>query len=178
MPPQDPETARWFAAEIQPHGPRLRSWLKSQFPSDCDFDDIIQEAFLRVISARSARDVHSPKAYLYAVARNLALMQVRHRQIENVSSLTETDTSHLLDENIDIPHEVARTQELELLTQAIQSLPSRCRQVLTLRRIYGLSQKEVAAELGITVHTVEIQSAIGLRKIGNFFDRHRSTSSP
>jgi len=61
---------------------------------------------------------------------------------------------------------------LQLLIQAIQSLPDRCRQVVTLRKIYGLSQKETAARLDITENTVEVQSAIGLRKCIEFF-RHR-----
>ena len=67
--------------------------------------------------------------------------------------------------------EVARAQELELLTQAIQSLPTRCRQIITLRRIYGMSQKEVAAQLGIAEHTVEAQATIGLRKLAEYFER-------
>ena len=71
-----------------------------------------------------------------------------------------------------MPEAVALNQELELLTQAIQSLPARCRQILTLRKIYGLSQKEVAAQLGIAEHTVEAQGTIGLRKIADFFGRH------
>jgi RNA polymerase sigma-70 factor (ECF subfamily) len=70
-----------------------------------------------------------------------------------------------------VAHEVARAQELELLTQAIQSLPTRCRQIITLRRIYGLPQKEVAAQLGISEHTVEAQGTIGLRKLTEFFER-------
>jgi RNA polymerase sigma-70 factor (ECF subfamily) len=50
-------------------------------------------------------------------------------------------------------------------------LPTRCRQIITLRKIYGLSQKEVAAQLGIAEHTVEAQGTIGLRKLGEFFER-------
>jgi RNA polymerase sigma factor (sigma-70 family) len=76
-----------------------------------------------------------------------------------------------LDESADVPQAVARAQELELLTHAIQSLPTRCRQVLTLRKIYGLSQKEVAAQLGITENTVEAQGVIGLRKLTEYFER-------
>lgn len=76
-----------------------------------------------------------------------------------------------MDETADVPDRVARAQELELLTQAIQSLPARCRQVLTLRKLYGLSQKEVAAQLGISEHTVEAQGTIGLRKLAEFFER-------
>ncbi len=58
------------------------------------------------------------------------------------------------------------------MIEAIQSLPERCRQIITLRKIYGLSQNEVAARLGISVHTVEVQGGIGLRKCIEFFRRH------
>ena len=176
MPPQDPDAARWFAAELQPHEALLRAWLASQFSSECDIDDIVQEAFIRVLKAHEAGEVRSPKAFLFVTARNLALMELRHRQVQGTNSLAEINASGILDENVDIPDEVSRAQELELLTKAIQSLPPRCRQVITLRRIYGLSQKDVAAALGITVHTVEIQSAIGLRKIGHYLARYQSSS--
>jgi RNA polymerase sigma-70 factor (ECF subfamily) len=59
--------------------------------------------------------------------------------------------------------------ELELLTQAIQSLPDRCREVLTLRKIEGLSQREIAARMGISEHTVEAQVANGMRRCAQFF---------
>jgi RNA polymerase sigma-70 factor (ECF subfamily) len=66
-----------------------------------------------------------------------------------------------------------------MLTQAIQSLPTRCRQVLTLRKIYGLPQKEVAAQLGISENTVEAQGVIGLRKLTEYFERiERQRRSP
>jgi len=169
MPPQDPEAARWFESELHPHEPMLRAWLASQFADKGDIDDIVQEAFIRVLRAREEGDVRSPRAYLFVVARNIAIMRVRHRQVMKEDSLVETDCSGIFDESVDIPHAVARAQELEFLTAAIQSLPVRCRHVITLRKVYCLSQKETAAELGITEHTVEIQTAIGLKKIGRYF---------
>lgn len=172
MPPQDPEVARWFLTNLQPHESQLRAWLTSQFSAGQDVDDIVQEAFVRVLQAREAVDVRSPKAYLFVIARNLALMRVRHSKVAKEESLADIDCSGILDEGADVPHAVARAQELEMLTEAIQSLPTRCRQILTLRKIYGLSQKETAAELGIAEHTVEIQAGIGLKKIGRFFRRY------
>jgi len=58
------------------------------------------------------------------------------------------------------------------LIQAIQALPDRCRQIVTLRKIYGLSQKEVAERLAISEHTVEAQGSIGVRKCIEFFRRN------
>ena len=54
-------------------------------------------------------------------------------------------------------------QELALLGRAIEALPDRCRQVLTLRKVFGLSQKEIAARLAISENTVETQIANGMR---------------
>jgi RNA polymerase sigma factor (sigma-70 family) len=172
MPPIDADALRWFAEELQPHEPMLRSWLRSRVPAEFDLDDIVQEAFVRVLRARETGEVRSPKAFLFATARNIALMQVRHRNVERAESLAEIDESSILDETADVRDSVARSQEIELLTKAIQSLPKKCRRIVTLRRIYGLSQKETAAELGIAERTVEHQTAIGLHKIGKFFARH------
>jgi RNA polymerase sigma-70 factor (ECF subfamily) len=43
---------------------------------------------------------------------------------------------------------------------------------VTLRKIYGLSQREVAERLGVSEHTVEAQGGIGLRKCIEYFRRH------
>ncbi|MBI5382454.1 MAG: sigma-70 family RNA polymerase sigma factor [Opitutae bacterium] len=171
MPPQDTEQARWFAEELQPHEEMLRSWLHSRFPSGCDLDDVVQESYMRVLEAHKTEVIDSPKAFLFATARNLALGQLRRREKWGENTLTEFDSCSVLDESADVPDAVARNQELELLTQAIQSLPTRCRQIVTLRKLYGLSQKEVAAQLGIAEHTVEAQGSIGLRKLAEYFER-------
>jgi RNA polymerase sigma-70 factor (ECF subfamily) len=177
MPPADPATARWFAEHVQPHQAVLRAWLVAQFPAGIDADDIVQDAAVRVLRAREAGEVQSPKALLFATARNLALMQLRHGRVARPVPLAEIDGSGILDE-ADVATDVARAQELELLTKAIQSLPARCRQVITLRKIYGLSQKEVAAQLGISEHTVEAQGTIGLRKLGEYFARLGPAAAP
>ena len=150
----------------------LRAWLRSRFPTETDIDDIVQGAYARVLEARATTVIESPKAFLFATARNLVLARFRRPQIiGGQNGLTDFELESVLDENADVPQAVARAQELELLTEAIQSLPTRCRQVLTLRKIYGLSQKDVAAQLGISENTVEAQGVIGLRKIAEFFER-------
>ena len=150
----------------------LRAWLRKRFSSVHDVDDIVQEAYLRILRASKDGDpLRSPKAFLFATARNLALDRVRHSKVERIDVLAEIDALSVMGKDTGIPETLAHAQELELLTQAIQSLPKRCRQVITLRKIYGLSQREVASELGIAEHTVEAQGMIGLRKIAEFFER-------
>lgn len=151
----------------------LRAWLQSRFPQLTDLDDIVQEAYARVLAARSRMDVRQPKAFFFATARNLALDHFRRRQIARVEPLGGIDELSVLDEGENVAETVARNQEIELMTQAIQSLPDRCRQVMTLRHVYGLSQKAVAAQLGISVRTVEAQVTIGIKRCTEFVRRRQ-----
>lgn len=171
MPPQDPEQARWFAAEVQPHEAMLRAWLASRFPQLKDVDDIVQEAFVRVLAARAKAELRQPKAFFFATARNLALDYFRRRQISRAEPLGEFDELSVLGDGDDVAETVSRNQEIELMTEAIQSLPDRCRRVMTLRNVYGLAQKDIAAQLDISVRTVEAQVTIGIRRCTEFVRR-------
>jgi RNA polymerase sigma factor (sigma-70 family) len=174
VPPQDPETARWFATQLQVHEPMLRAWLHSRFPQIADFDDIVQEAYSRVLAARAQRPLLSPKAFFFATARNLAFDHFRKSAVQRQDVLREFGELSVLDESVDIPETIARNQEIELMTQAIQTLPDRCRQVLTLRNVYGLSHKEIAAQLGLSIRTVETQVAVGIKRCTRFMAKFRN----
>lgn len=170
--PDSTEISRWFAAEVLPHESALRAWLHSQFPGIRDADDLVQEAFARVLRAREQGEVRQPRALLFTAARHLAIDHLRRQKIVVFESLTETPAPAVYDEGRGVAETAAHHQELEILTLAIQSLPDRCRQVLTLRKIYGLSQKEIAAQLDISEHTVEVQVANGMRRCAEFLARH------
>lgn len=172
MPPPNPEQARWFAAELEPHGPALRAFLAKQFPLLPDVEDIVQESFVRVLRVRETERVESPKALLYAVARNLARDAARRQGVIAFEPMTENAESFVSTGSHDVAESVIQNEEFELLRQAIQTLPERCRQVFTLRMAYGLSQREIAARLGITENTVERQMGKGYRRCTEFFAKH------
>ncbi len=169
MPPADPETTRWFAAELQPLATALRAWLAGRFEARLDLDDIVQEALVRTLRAREAGTLRAPKQFLYAAARNLALDRVRRHGVSRTESLGQIESLPVLEEADSIPEIVAHHQELALLTEAIQSLPPACRRILTLRKLYGLSQGEIAAQLGLAEKTVANQIAIGIEKCTDWF---------
>jgi RNA polymerase sigma-70 factor (ECF subfamily) len=155
----EPDQACWFETEVQPHRPSLRAWLLARFPSLPDVDDVVQDAFARVLRAREAGPIRSTRALLFAIARNLALDAVRRQQVVRFEPITDSTDSSVLTDGADVVATVSKQQELELLTKAIQSLPTRCREILTLRTAYGCTQKEIARKLGVSDSTVEKQTA-------------------
>ena len=172
MPSPDSKFFRWFAEEVQPHEAALRAWLRGRFPGLQDLDDIVQETYARLLRVRETGSIACPRAFLFVTARNLALNHFRHQRHELPDVAAEVDAAGVLDEATAIPDSIAGAEDLRLLITAIESLPARCRQVVTLRKIYGLSQKEVAARLGLSEHTVESQGRIGLHKCIAYFRRH------
>ena len=167
--PPDSEHARWFAEEVHPHESSLRAYLRSMFPGLRDIDDLVQEAYSRLFRAKQAGRVTYAKAFLFATARNAALDLFRRRKIVSIDSVGDLSGLSVLEEGPNAADTVNKQQELELLAQAVRSLPDRCRQVLTLRLLYGLSHKEIAADLRISEHTVKAQLAKGMRRCVAFF---------
>ena len=162
IPKSDPSS--WFVTEVQPHRPSLRAWLLARFPTLPDVDDVVQDTF-----AREAGPIRSTRALLFTTARNLALDAVRRQQVVRFEPITDSTDSSVLADGTDVVATVSKQQELELLTKAIQSLPTRCREILTLRTAYGCTQKEIARKLGVSDSTVEKQTALGIRLCADFF---------
>ena len=169
MPPSD--QTRWFTAELQPHETALRAFLIARYPAIADVDDLVQDTFARVLRAHATGPVVSPRGLLFATARHLALDVLRRRQVVTFEPMTEDDGSSVFMDVTDVAETVSKRQELELLTAAIQELPDRCRQVFTLRAVYGLSQRAIAERLRISENTVERQLGKGLRRCSEFFAR-------
>lgn len=171
MPPEFSDQAHWYAENIEPHQAMIRSWLKSRYGELCDADDILQDALLRVFKAHKKSELKAPKAYFFAVARNLAIDRVR-KKIPAYESILDHEALGLVDEADTIEEVASRNHELEILTEAIQALPERCRRAFTLSKVYGMTYNEIAREMGISFNTVSAQIAIGLSKCTQYMRRH------
>jgi RNA polymerase sigma factor (sigma-70 family) len=166
------ESSRWFAAEVQPHESSLRAWLRGKFPFLPDLDDVVQESYLRLIRAREAGKVRHAKAYLFTTARNFALDFFRRREVVSIEPVADIAALPVLEDTQSVADAIGRQQELDLLAEAVRELPDRCRQVMTLRLLYGLPHKDIAAELEISEHTVKAQLAKGMRRCADFLGAH------
>ncbi len=167
----DPASARWFADEVQVHATALRNWLRSKYPDLADPDNLVQESLTRVWRVAQGTAVRSPKALLFTTASHLALDEIRRRKIVHLECLRDEAANSVLEDAPPASDTVARREELELVTQAIQSLPPRCRQAITLRKL-GYTHKAIAEDLGISVRAVEAHLVKGMRGCVKFLARH------
>jgi RNA polymerase sigma-70 factor (ECF subfamily) len=149
------ERAVWLGKEILPHEAALRLWLQHWKRRGLEVDDVIQEAYTRLIAADSIEHIKSPKRYLFQVAGSVVIDHLRRRKIVSVESLADMADLEIAAAEPSPEREVIGRDELRQLAKALAALPSRIRDVFVLRRVHGLGQREVAKRLGITESTVE-----------------------
>ncbi len=172
MTPPNFDLSLWFSKEVQPHRPALRAWLLAHFPSLYDIDDLVQESCARVLRVKETASIGSVRAFLFTTARNLALDAVRRQRVVGFVPITDDVDWPSLEEDTDVVAIVNKRQELELLTLAIQSLPTRARRIMTLRTAYGFTPPQIAESLGISLSTVEKEMAKSIRACKSFFSAH------
>lgn len=167
---QREDAAQWFQREILPNEGALRGYLHGMVDV-ADIDDLVQESYFRVLRAHARGPVASPRGLLFATARNAARDLYRRRTVSGTVPIAETAASRVFDEAPGVRETVSRRQEATLLEEAIEALPPRCREILVLRKYENLSNREIAAKLGLSVHTVEAQLTKALHRCEDFFAR-------
>lgn len=165
------EEYRWFVDEVQPCEPSLKAYLHGSFPAIRDVEDIVQESFLRIWKARTTQPILSAKAFLFTVARHLAVDRMRRAQCSPIDYVGHLGGLSVLDDRPHVAEVVSRRERVWLLADAIADLPTRCREVFILHKIKGYSRREVAAQLRLSEKTVEVQTARAMRRCGNYLRR-------
>jgi RNA polymerase sigma factor (sigma-70 family) len=155
----------WVGSHILPHEAAVRAWLRRWTSRDQDIDDVIQEAYCRLAAMDDVTHVTNGRAYMFQTTRNIVLEQVRRSKIVRIDNVTDIGSLSVLDEAPPMDQVVAGARELQRVEQLIEKLPLKCRQIFVLRRIHGVSQREIAQMLGVTQAVVEKQAARGLRLI-------------
>jgi RNA polymerase sigma factor (sigma-70 family) len=154
---------QWFAAEILPHEGLLLRYLTRVWRNSAEVVDLRQDIYVRVYeSARSVLPT-TPKAFLFATARNLMTDRIRHSRVVFIDSTPDFDVLDVLIDEVSPERRLSARQELRMLARAFDSLSEKCRNVVWLRRVEGLSQRETAQRLGLHEGAVESQLARGVR---------------
>ncbi|HZL10339.1 MAG TPA: RNA polymerase sigma-70 factor [Prolixibacteraceae bacterium] len=136
-------------------------------------EDVIQNIFIYLWEKKDSLPFNcSIKSYLYTASKNKSLNFIRNAKNKNKIVLELFDQSDIFsDESAD---QFLEFEELKtIISNAIEVLPPKCKTVYKLSRDDGLTNKEIAERLGITIKTVENQMTIAIRKIKDFLQPYQ-----
>ena len=126
-----------------------------------DVDDILQETYVRVLSASEKRHISSPQDYLFVVSRNLVIERLSRQSRE--INMEINDAMMGVDE-VSTDRELHYRQKFEVFNDALRALPEKQRHAILLRKFYGLSHKEIAKKMKVSVSSVEKYISGGLKQ--------------
>jgi RNA polymerase sigma factor (sigma-70 family) len=154
----------WFKREILAHEEALVRYLGRTWRYRQEIPDLRQEIYIRIYeSAKKTRPLQ-PKSFLFTTARHLMTDHIRRRRIVVIDTVGDLDALNVpgMDENV--PEQRASAyEELRRLADAMDQLPPKCREVIWMRRVEDLPQKEVAIRLNVTQKTVEKHVMKGMK---------------
>lgn len=138
--------------------------------------DLVQESFLKVWELREDLNANqSIRSYIYNTVRNKALDYKKHQAVKRRNMphlrLVKESSIKMDDEIFEDPDFVERVQK------AVKKLPERAREVYLLHRSEGLTYKEIAEVMGISVKTVETHMTRALKKLRDSLSNYRSGSN-
>jgi RNA polymerase sigma-70 factor (ECF subfamily) len=148
-----------------PCEPDVRRWLARSRVAPAEIDDLVQHAYCRFAELASVEAIVDPRAYFFEIVRRALLGAVRRRRVVAMEMVAEIDALNVYADEPSPERVVAARLELGRVLRLIGRLPDRCRRVFEMRKIQGLSQREIAARLGVTETIVENEVVKGLRLI-------------
>jgi RNA polymerase sigma factor (sigma-70 family) len=136
-----------FEAFYTQHAQRIFSYLWRVTGNEQAASDLTQEVFLRAWNQfAKVRDYDKPDAWLFHVATNRALDELRHQHVVDV--VGPTLSAH--EGGRTVGDHAPRIAEQAALRAALEGLPPRQRAALILRELYGYSCDEIATMLAVT----------------------------
>lgn len=148
----------------------LRSYLSRFFHSTHDIEDVLQDTYIRAVEAEKVNQIQTPKAFLYKVCKNLAINH-RNKAAQKLTDYIEDfEELHVLDSTIPLDEKIEQENRFVQFCNAVKLLPPQCRSAFVLKKVYGLSSKEISQRLNISVSTVDKHLAKGIVSCRNHLE--------
>lgn len=159
----------WFEQEVLAHEPALTRYIARFARNAADIQDVRQEIYVKVLEAAEKKRPPAPRYFLFAVARNLLTDLARRQRVVPIELMQDPASLDLLVDELSPERRAGDHQQLCRLGRAFDVLPQRCREVVWMKKIQGLRQKEIAQRLSIAEATVESHLVRGMRLLARLY---------
>ena len=158
------------------HGPALRRFVGARLSAHPDHEDVVQETFLRVarqedVEEKLSRSLDSVRSYLFSIATNVIRDSYRKAVTRQKYDDLTRDRARARGLESSAEEVVSAQEQLGNVKAAIMRLSPECRDAFVLNRFEGLSYREVADTMNVSVSMVEKHIMRALAEIRRRVDR-------
>ena len=149
----------------------LKKFLKRFLYQDQDIEDVVQETYIKACNAERTKNIEHPKAYLFSIAKNLALNELGRKSRKMTDFIEECEAANMAEPSESLEEHIQAEESVVLYCQAASQLPERCRRVYLLRKVHGLSHKEIADRLDISLSAVSKHLTKGMLSCQKYIEK-------
>lgn len=157
-----PQVKAWFVREVLPLEAMLMHFLQKNWRNKSDLEDFRQDVYEHVLAAAEVEIPERAKPFVFTTARNLLISRLRRENIVPIEIVADLDVLGLAADEPGPDRSLFARDLLRRLQAALDHLPPRCREAVVLKRIEGLSQREIAQRMGISEKVVGNYVAEGM----------------
>lgn len=135
------------------HHSWLNIWLRSRLGNAADAADLAQDTFVRLLQKPERFELKAPRAFLRTIARGLVIDHWRREEIERAYLESIAHLPEAL-----APSAEARAlvlESLEDISRLLEGLKPKVRQAFLLAQCDGLTHKQIAMHMGVSLRSVE-----------------------
>ena len=131
----------------------LNTWLRCRLGNAADAADLAQDTFVRLLQRTERFELKAPRAFLRTIARGLVIDHWRREEIER--AYLET-IAHLPEAQTPSAESHALVLELlESIARMLEGLKPKVRKAFLLAQCEGLTHKQIAEQMGLSLRSVE-----------------------
>ncbi len=131
----------------------LNGWLRSTLGNAADAADLAQDTFVRLLNRSELLELNAPRAFLRTVARGLVIDHWRREELER--AYLEA-LAHLPEHETPSPESRELVFELlESIARMLDGLKPKVRRAFLLAQCEGLTHKQIAEQMSVSVRSVE-----------------------
>jgi RNA polymerase sigma-70 factor (ECF subfamily) len=156
----------------------LKRFLAGFLPGQQDIEDVAHETYLRAYMAEQRETIEQPKAFLFRVAKNLALTRLSQKSRQITDYIEEAGATVVIETAAGADEELEAQQCFDLYCEAVATLPEKCRQVFLLRKVHGLSHRDIGERMGLSISSVEKYLRQGILACQVHLREHEGPSVP
>jgi len=145
--------------------------LLSKIVSVDAIDDIVQETYVRSFEADLKQEIKYPRSYMLKTAKNLALNHLSKWDNKYNDSIEDFALSPVELTSRSFEDDYETKERFLFFCKATEQLEGSVRKCFILKKVYGLSQKEISHYLSLSESTVEKHVAKGLFKSIQYMER-------
>jgi len=154
----------------------IKRFLRRFTSNKHDIEDICQETVVRALEVEKKRDINEHKAFLFGVTRNIVRKKLDKESKSIIDFIEDCTPKDYLINEPTIEENIDSRERMLLFMEAVSTLPKQCQKVFVLNKVKGYSHKRIAAELNISISTIEKHVALGLKRINIYMQNKTATT--